>query len=263
MGNAKHKNSKKIIERLEDKVRLQAFTIKGFLDYHLLPRQNLVCLVSAMRSGSTLLKALLGQAPDVSHLEEYNFALLNAENKYLSYLKLKDISKEKIILLKRPRWFTDKNYPRIPSIDAKVIILYRDVVGVVKSLSKRWPEKNLDELIEYWTKTYESVLRNLEKYPKDQCFYVNYSELLKHPEKTTRELFCFIESSQKTGVSSYNPPGEEGWKWGKDDGSENIKKMTVQPEPKPDEFSDLIAEKVSKIAEVSAIEIRFSSLFLS
>ena len=110
----------------------------GFSAYHALPKKQVVCLVSSMRAGSTLLKALLGQANDISHLPEYDFSILNSFSRNRAYYILLKSIPEKYILLKKPRWFADDDYPNPPpSLDCKFIVLFRDMQAVVASLMKR------------------------------------------------------------------------------------------------------------------------------
>ena len=48
-------------------------SLEGFFLSHFRKRKKFVLLLSTMRSGSTLLKALLANAPDISHLPEVDW----------------------------------------------------------------------------------------------------------------------------------------------------------------------------------------------
>lgn len=220
-----------LIRKIDRKIQ----SAKGFYYYNFYKRRKLVCLVSCMRSGSTLLKALMGQAEDVSHLSEYDFSKLNRFGKYLGQVKLREIADEQIILLKRPRWFADTNYPKIPSFASNVIVLYRDVVGVVASCMKRWPDKDVEELIDYWVFTYQEIAKKLEDYPESKILYVRYEDVTDSPKVITKNLFEFIGSKQKQGISNYSLPEKGQWQWGKDDGSEKIKQLEVKASKHLDE----------------------------
>ena len=73
-------------------------TLIGFLLYFFYPRKKLVMIVSTMRSGTTLLKALMAEAEDVSNLPETKFT--RSTNPYLTYYDFFRSSRKKIIVLK-------------------------------------------------------------------------------------------------------------------------------------------------------------------
>ncbi|MEO1299838.1 MAG: sulfotransferase domain-containing protein, partial [Cyanobacteria bacterium J06636_16] len=211
-----------------DSIKYFTQELIGFSAYHALPKRQVVCLVSSMRAGSTLLKALLGQADDISHLPEYDFSILNSFSRNRAYYILLKTVPERYIVLKKPRWFADANYPSPPPVlNCKFIVLFRDMPDVVTSLMKRWPDLDPREAVNYWYETYNSIFEQLQHLPPESVCYASYHKLLEFPEQTTFQLFKFIGSKQPVGVSKYTHP-DGGWKWGRDDGSNNIFTMTVQ-----------------------------------
>ncbi|VAW13011.1 hypothetical protein MNBD_BACTEROID05-1250 [hydrothermal vent metagenome] len=106
-------------------VKLLAMTLEGFFSYYLLPRKNIIIILCPMRCGSTLLKALLGSAPDVSHLPETDYRSY-WKNKYYFYASTCRLSKKRIIAFKQPFWLTDTREPRtFPKLKTvKIIGLY-------------------------------------------------------------------------------------------------------------------------------------------
>ena len=240
-------------ERLSDLVDSTKYLVQelaGFSAYHVLPRRNVVCLVSSMRAGSTLMKALLGQADDVSHLPEYDFSTLNSFSRNRACYILMKLAPEKHLILKKPRWFSEKSYPSVPPLDCKVIVLFRDMPGVVNSLMKRWPDLSMEDAIAYWQETYSSILENLKPFPQERVHYTSYQDLLKNPKEATAKLFQFIGSQQSTGVLEYKFPKSGKWEWGKDDGSGNIFSMSVrstEKEKEPQVAIELSAEDTVNI----------------
>jgi len=93
--------------------------------------KTIVFIISTMRSGSTLLKSLLANAPDTSHLAEVDFQKYDHTNSW----KLKTLSNANILILKKPAPFDQQNYPLIPPVKKqKKIILVRDVYETVESI---------------------------------------------------------------------------------------------------------------------------------
>ena len=192
-----------------------------------------------MRSGSTLLKALLGVAPDVSHLPEVNFQrYANKEPQQLGAF-----SPKKVVVLKKPCWFTEvRRYPQLPDAPGfKKIILARDVYDTVYSLKRMLlgPFVNLFGsllnrcLVErYWCQVYENVLKRLPD--AGHVMIVKYEDLVFNPVETTERLFAFIGSERTTGVDRYEKPQNYTWKWFRDDASPKIKSLQVLPPNKTD-----------------------------
>lgn len=193
-----------------------------------------VLVVSAMRSGSTLLKALLAAAPDVSHLPEVNFQRTRSGG----VAKLASMSPKKIVVLKKPCWFTEvRRYPRLPGDPGiRKIILARDVYDTVSSLKRmllgplapscgRWLDRWLVE--HYWCPVYRNILQRTEGDP--ETITIRYEDLVYEPIATTARLFGFIGSQQEAGVDHYSEPEGYRWKWFRDDASPKIKSLKVQP----------------------------------
>ncbi len=213
-----------------------------------------VFVVCSMRSGSTLLKALLATRPDVSHLPETNFQVIKTEFGY------KKLTKQPIVVLKHPRSYGELDYPSFPSYTHKVIVLSRDVGPTVNSLLKmnqaanyeasNWNELSLAKT--YWVNTYQSIMERVDISAK-HVFFVRYEDLLQDPIRITSKLFSFIGSSDQNGTDRYQKPSKYQWQWYKDDGGETIKSLQVQPQ-KPIQLSKALQGLIQ--TDASIIELR-------
>jgi hypothetical protein len=213
--------------------------------HHAFDDKTFVFILSTMRSGSTLLKALLANAPDTSYLPEINF------NKYTWYTtwRLNLLSHKKIIVIKKPAWFHENNYPRLPRVkNQKRIFLVRDVYDTVVSIKamnkaisaeadKEWSYDNL--VHSYWLYITKNILDN-PLLNEQNSILIRYEDLVQDPIKTTKPLFEFIGSKQNQGVDKYHPPQSYEWDWGLDDGGEKIKTLKVQHIPKKRDNQELI-----------------------
>ncbi|MGI9519538.1 MAG: sulfotransferase family protein [Pirellulaceae bacterium] len=197
-----------------------------------------------MRSGSTLLKALLAEAIDISNLPEVNFQ----SPRRIERAKKRAGQKGKsIVVLKRPAWYHEANsYPQLPQLTGlRTILLVRDVYPTVMSLRKmtfgplagligrlgnRWMVEK------YWARVTSNLLE-LEKTLGDSAICVRYEDLVSNPVETTTQLFRFLNSRQSEGVASYRKPSDYRWRWGRDDAGANIKTLQVQP-PRQVQWSD-------------------------
>ena len=96
--------------------------------------RRVVVLLSTMRAGSTLLKALLAEADDVSNLPEINFQRFRSHSR--SWQQIALLHHNPIIVLKHPAWYHEVlSYPRLPAVESvRAIILVRDVYETVVSL---------------------------------------------------------------------------------------------------------------------------------
>jgi hypothetical protein len=217
-------------------MRKNFFSRKIFLLREASKQKTIVYLISTMRSGSTLLKSLLASAPDVSHLPEINFQKYNRWNAW----KLKALSPQPIIVLKKPAAFKDADYPQFPTQkSAKKVILIRDAYETVLSLKKmiqqaypdldaHWDYSRL--LNEYWYPVSQTLLHYAGKSGEDSIL-IRYEDLLKEPIETTAKLYRFIGSKQVDGLDTYQPPATYNWAWGNDDGGQKIKSHKVQNTP--------------------------------
>ncbi len=222
--------------------------------------KQVVLILSTMRSGSTLLKALLAAAPDISNLPEIDFQKYQSNEAGKEIAALDDYP---IIALKRPAWFNESNrYPKLPRIDnAKLVILTRDahtnglslrkmVLRKLAPLGPRWMDAWIAK--NYWAKVYGKLL---ERFPKDDSsnFWIRYEDLIQDPITHTANLFSFIGSSQTEGVDAYPRPGNYEWKWGTDDGGDKIQSLKVQaPKAVPQEALKIL-ERVKTIPEVQRV----------
>lgn len=227
--------------------------------------RSVVCVVSTMRAGSTLLKALLGAADDVSHLKEVNFHRIAAED------DVQALSDKPVVVLKRPAWFHDLHvYPRIPNIPGiKTIVLYRNAYDTVRSLKrmlfgsfKRLAGRRVDRLLVnwYWYTAHDNMLSRTTN--DDHTVYVDYSDLIDSPKAVTARLFEFVGSATTEGVDSYGEPEKGGWKhWGNDDAGPKIRTKTVQRYSRGTE-DPVLRQVVDESEKVREILDRYEPLLL-
>lgn len=213
----------------------------GFCLYYLLPPKNIIFIVSSMRSGSTLLKAVLAEGGDVSHLPEVDFQKFS-NNLYNFYRQVYGLSQKRILVLKYPGVAM---IPLTPvSERVKVIVLIRDTYEVVQSIIKRNKDTELrtktkSEWVEYWAKTYRRILTSVNNSAFQKCF-LRYEDLIQNPKEVTKKLFAFIGSSRIEGADHYSKPTDFEWEWGKDDGGEKIKKLQIFREVRERNDTELI-----------------------
>ncbi len=223
--------------------------------------RQIVCLASTMRSGSTLLKALLAEAPDISNLPEVNFQKYSrnpaAEQGIL------DLDPARIVLLKRPAWYTEcKNYPKLPQVpQLKVIVLVRDAYNTVESCRKMtfWKfQKLASTLIDrrlakgYWL-SINRLLLNLHMNEQVDSHLIRYEDLVGNPIDETKSLFEFVGSTRVDGVDSYSAPDEFRWRWGRDDGSPNIRSLKVQPPRNKPQSNRRLADLIDNHSEIRTL----------
>ena len=207
--------------------------------------QSIAVIASTMRSGSTLLKALLAEAQDISNLPETNFQKYHRHPRAAE--ELWTLDDHAILVLKRPCWFQEvKSYPRLPNVDeVKTILLVRDAYETVVSLRKMafrkfagivgpWANRFLVQ--RYWAGVMRRMLEVQQQHP-DSTMLVRYEDLVSSPVPTTAKLFAFLGSQQTAGTDTYSQPEGYQWRWGKDDGGPKIKSLRVQS-PKPHGYPD-------------------------
>lgn len=206
------------------------------------PQKTIVAIVSTMRSGSTLLKALLAEAEDVSNLPEINFQRFQSPT---ARREIEAIDDARILVLKRPGWFHETSkYPRLPNVEnVKTIGLVRDAYETVRSLKKmvfRQAHGYLGFLANGWLVAYWSQVVSRIREHADasrDAYLVRYEDILAEPKKETAKLFAFIDSQCDHGVDTYQAPQCFEWKWGQDDGGPRIKSLRVL-EPVPHSYED-------------------------
>ena len=202
--------------------------------------KRIVIIISTMRSGSTLLKALLASNPEVSDLPEVDFQKYRHSKHKSDAVELSD---RKIVIMKKPAWFNEiRSYPKLPPFsDLQTITLIRDVYSTVMSMRKMMfgpAEKYLRGIGDrffaetYWAGITENLLQKHEQ-SDTRSIFLRYEDLTDCPVDETSRLFEFIGTDDTEGVSSYHPPQSRRWRWGKDDASEKIKSLQVQPLPQP------------------------------
>lgn len=215
--------------------------------------------LSVMRSGSTLLKALMAAAPDISSLPETNFQKFQSTT---AESEITSLCSERIVVLKRPAWFNEtKRYPKLPNVpNLKRVILARDVHTTTASLRKMvfrkaesMAPRSLDNWLanKYWAPVYANLL---DRFPDNGTtnFWIRYEDLVQEPIEWTGKLFRFLGSDRTEGVDSYPPPQGYDWKWGSDDGGDKIKSLTVLA-PKIPQSSIDILERVQSLPQVAAV----------
>lgn len=197
---------------------------------------SIVAVASTMRSGSTLLKALLAEADDVLNLPETNFQNSRVVERVLKQHQLND---PPIKVLKKPAWYQEsKSYPKLPEIEnVRTVALVRDVYDTVVSLRKMtfrsfagisaafvtsWLART------YWANVTQNLMSLAGSRPNDVKL-IRYEDIVADPIAVTRDLYEFIGSSKTDGTKSYSAPTNYSWRWGSDDGSPNIKTLEVQP----------------------------------
>jgi len=210
-------------------------TTIGFINY-LVKNKQFVIILSTERAGSTLLTHLLGQANDVSRISESNLFVLGKTNRFLRYYKALKLSKKRIIVLNflAPLMSADF-YPDIIRLNRniKAIFLFRTPSAIVNSIQRLekidldQPLRTKKELFKYWLSINKSILSELRRVKMDY-YTLSYEELCNHPEEITRQIFKFISSEKKTGVSAYFESVYSEWMWEKGSSSEKLKSIKVQ-----------------------------------
>jgi len=199
--------------------------VLGFWPYHFSPRKTVVLIVGSMRSGSTLLKALLAEAPDVPNLPEIEYNKYKIYNRYAIYYKIYKLSKKRVVVLKKPGLYSvpfSREFVRL-----KIIILTRNVVDCAKSLKVMNSTWDAGKAVDYWCDVYENILRN-KRLLTHNVIFVKYEDLVNNPKKITKKIFAFIGSVQKQGLDHYKKPESFDWDWGIDDGGDKIKSLKIQ-----------------------------------
>ena len=205
---------------------------------HGLPRKRRpAAIYSSMRSGSTLLKALLGTNPEVSHVPEVHFGEWPDEPNAF-YLRLWKLAREPVVVLKRPCFYSDvPDYPFLLPMPFVPIVLIRNPVDTIASLEKRVQERdavrrNFESwgrgFLPYWCDVYRNIHERLGA-AGVSSHVVFYEELLEDPVRVTESIFTELGVSDTHGVSEYRPYGK--WTWGKDDAGDKIRQLTVQGGP--------------------------------
>jgi hypothetical protein len=177
-----------------------------------------------MRSGSTLLKALIATRPDCSHLPETSF---------LDYSSV--ICNERIIVLKKPAGYDDFDYPHLAQMGVKKIVLIRNPYDTVYSLLQMFVSRektnsncnNVLYLISYWYMVYNNIVEK-KILESDNTLLVRYEDIIDQPIAETARIFKFIRTEYPEGTDTYIPPVDYEWGWGKDDGGNVIKTLRVQ-----------------------------------
>jgi hypothetical protein len=210
-----------------------------------------------MRTGSTLLKALLAQGKNVSHLPEIDLLQYNKHSPGEINKKLKALSPEHYLVIKRPAPYNWQNYPPLVVEKSKKIILFRNPHDTIRSLHRMIsavpdsPHRSHEFLLDYWVNVNEKLL---SVFPKDRpdVAYVRYEDLVENPIKVTEGIFRFLGLSSQKGVSTYERPNDFSWTWGSDDQGDKINSLRVQP-PGQQEVDPILKELI--VADPRVLEI--------
>ncbi|MFB6453876.1 sulfotransferase [Chitinophaga sp. Hz27] len=185
---------------------------------------GLTFIISTMRSGSTLLKALLATRDEISDIQEVHLS------------RWMEIKSDKIIkVVKSPAYYNEYFYPIMPDVDSKKIILIRNPYDTITSLKEmnnlvdggKLNILNEYTLLGYWIRIYENIMAKIDLNASD-VFVIRYEDLVSDPINRTAAIFSFLGCSDCTGVNTYSRPVDYTWEWGKDDGGEVIKQLKVQ-----------------------------------
>ena len=206
-------------------------------------RRTIVFILSTQRAGSTLLKALLAEAPDVSHLSEVKFARYRRLNRFRAYYQITRLAPQRIVVLKHPAGVTTRIYPQTPLLPRgryRYIVLIREPGATIASIRKRLQQirseagvqwDDLFLLEQYWCRIYEGLAQLAASDPASYRI-VRYEQLVNDPLVSTAGLFRFLGSTQLEGVDRYHE-GDIHWRWGKDDGGPVIQSLQVVATPRP------------------------------
>ena len=241
--------------------RLKRFLVLSFrFIFH---HKTVVVIFSSMRAGSTLLKALMGEAPDVSNMPETDYRTYYSQKNGFDE-RIYKLSNKRILVMKFPFAFNDMGtvWPCPQGRNVKAIVLIRDAYNVVKSIETRSQvmqsaHMTKGDIVNYWCECYESILKTLES-GHVEAHIIRYEDLIKSPKRETKNVFQFIGSRKHAGVENYSKPKSFEWKWGLDDGGENIQKLTViksLAEPALDDKE--LVEILSKSQRVHALRKKF------
>jgi hypothetical protein len=231
--------------------------LDGFVRYHFTAVKRAILIVSPIRSGSTLLKALLANSEDVSHIDEVNFQL-KSRSRYISYSRVARLSERPILVLKWPAWFAEvATYPRLPKYPHQAILLYREPLATTLSIKRRmataphYPSLTDEQLLDYWCQVYENACSKLGP-DTSQVMLVRYGDLVSDPVGCQHRLFSWIGTSRYEAKATYGTPESGDWAWQKDDAGSTIKSGVVRPASRASDPQ--LEELIARSARVSAIE---------
>lgn len=211
--------------------KLLLYTLLGRLSYSNSRKRTYVLVLSSMRTGSTLLKSMLGQASDVSLLDEFNFITYANHNRYFFHWLVSRLSDRRILVLKKPFNNVPQDKPlygRVQLPGVLRIVLYRnpyETLLSLKAMQRKYNYRVFDdqECVDYWCDTYEAIFTNTDT--SRDTLGVCYEELTRQPADVSRRIFRFIGSTHESGVERY---GAHDWKKGRDDDSDKIRSGAVQ-----------------------------------
>lgn len=178
-----------------------------------------------MRSGSTLLKALLATNSEVSDIAEVHFSMIHTI-----------VSDKPFIVIKCPAYYNELDYPVLPQTEARKLLLIRNPYDTVMSLKRMniatkvpaaSPLHNEIILLSYWVCIYQNLIDKF-LFSSREVSIIRYEDLSANPMGQTQKIFAFIGVKDTKGATSYHLPKNYKWKWGNDDGGDIIKTLKVQ-----------------------------------
>jgi hypothetical protein len=227
-----------------------SFVLKGA------PEQDYILVVCSMRSGSTLLKALLANHPEVSHLPETDFQRFAPLPHRWEY-EMRKLADDRHLVLKQPCSFRDCNtYPILPARPAlRELVLFRDPAQTVLSLramnqvKSQYTDLDASDLVSYWCNTYERIVDRID--PRRGALYVSYDSIVTEPQSASQRILRWM-GLESDGYISYSKPEGFEWKWNIDDGGPVIKTLKVQRrdlDPRADALREILF-KVPRVREI-------------
>jgi hypothetical protein len=217
------------------------YTLLGWMTFGSSKERTCVLVLSSMRSGSTLLKSMLGQAADVSLLDEFNFITYAKHNRYFFHWLMSRLSDRRIVVLKKPFNNVPQDkalYGLVPLPGVLRIVLHRnpyEMLLSLKAMQRKYGYRVFgdQECVDYWCDTYEAIFNNTDT--TRDTLGVCYEELTRRPAEVTQSIFRFIGSTHKSGVERY---GAHDWKKGRDDDSDKIRSGSVHEASSADPSTD-------------------------
>jgi hypothetical protein len=241
-----------------------AYTLLGWLTFGRSQGRTCVLVLSSMRSGSTLLKSMLGQAADVSLLDEFNFITYAKHNRYFFHWLVTRLSDRRIVVLKKPFNNVPQHkalYGLVPLDNPLRIVLFRnpyDTLLSLKAMQRKYGYRTFSDeaCVDYWCDTYEAIFANTDT--ARDTLAVRYEDLTRAPAVVTQRIFRFIGSRHDAGVVRY---AAHDWKKGRDDDSEKIRSGAVHEARTADPAKDpALHAAILASPRVAALMRRLESL---
>jgi len=220
-----------------------------------------VFIISSIRSGSTLLRMLLGShsefyAPHELHLSNIGVRLrTHNTHKSMAAIGLDQTRLEHLLwdrLLDRQLRMSGKKtlvnktpsdafiWKRILECwpDARFVFLLRHPMSIVRSRQAAHPQEPLERHVARTSTFMNAVEAARSALPG---LTVRYEQLTVDPTAVTQEICAFLGVEWEPGMLNYGDSGEDDFRMGLGDWSEQIRSGAVQPArplPSPDEVPE-------------------------